>query len=77
MGRINRDAIVAVFLLLICGMFFWASTWIEDMGYGTMGAEAWPRLILYVLTGLTMLYLFQSLRLPAEEKASGEGSRAG
>ena len=73
MGRLNRDVIVAIFLLLFCGVFYAASGQIRDMGYETIGAEVWPRLILVALFALTLVYLFQSLRLPREEGKAGDG----
>jgi hypothetical protein len=58
----NRDTVVAVFLLLFCGVFYAASFQIEQTSYGTIGAEVWPRLILAVLFVLSSVYLFQSVR---------------
>ena len=62
MSAINRDTVVAVFLLLFCGVFFAASFRIEETSYATIGAEVWPRLILAVMFGLSAIYLFQSVR---------------
>ena len=44
-----------------------------DMGYETIGAEVWPRFILVSLFVLTLIYLFQSLRLPPKEGGGGGG----
>ena len=73
MSKLNRDVIVAIFLLVLCGVFFWASGQIKDMGYETIGAEVWPRFILVALLTLTLIYLFQSLRLPPKEGGEGGG----
>ncbi len=62
MNTINRDTVVAVFLLLMCGVFYGASFQIEQTSYGTIGADVWPRLILGVLFVLSAVYLFQSVR---------------
>ena len=35
MTRLNRDAVVALVLLLGCGVFFWATFHIEQTNYGT------------------------------------------
>lgn len=66
--------IVAIFLLALCGVFFWASEQIMSMGYDeTIGAEVWPQFILVGLLVLTVIYLIQSLRLPAREGGEGGG----
>lgn len=72
MSRLNRDTIVAVFLLLFCGVFFAASFQIEQTSYGTIGAEVWPRLILALLVVLSTIYLFQSVRLAPESAGTRE-----
>ncbi len=77
MARLNRDTVVAIFLLLICGIFFWATFDIEDPGYGSMNAAVWPRIILVVLLVLCLAYLAQSLRMRVAEAEPGErGLRA-
>lgn len=76
MSGINRDTIVAVCLLALCGVFFWASFDIREMGYATIGADVWPRLILLALFVLSVIYLFQSLRRTEtgiDEAAEGKG----
>ena len=75
MGRLNRDTYVALFLLFACGVFFWATLQVEDMGYGTIGSEVWPQLILAVLFALTLGYLFQSLRKQQEQPLFEGGVR--
>ena len=72
MTKVNRDAYVAVFLLLFCGVFFAATFYVEDMGYDSMGSEVWPQLILGVLFVLTLAYLFQSLRKGPDESPAQE-----
>ena len=62
MGRLNRDTYVAIVLLLVCGVFFWASFDIRQPDYGTLMPSTWPRVILAVLSLLSLIYLFQSLR---------------
>ncbi len=61
MSRPNRDTVSALVLLCGCGAFFWASTRIRDMGFETLGSEVWPRIILTLLTVLSMVYLLRSL----------------
>ena len=64
MRSVNRDTLCAIFLLLFCATFFWASTFIQDMGYESMGSEVWPRIILVVLTFFSLIYFARSLRGP-------------
>ena len=71
---INRDTYVAVVLLVVCGILFASTFYVEDMGYATIGSEVWPQLILVVLGVLTLAYLFQSLR---KGKGTGEGKGGG
>ena len=75
MTPINRDTAAAIALLVFCGVFFAQTFVIRDMGYATIGAEVWPRLILAVITGLSLLYLRNSLRQGADEDAPGGGFR--
>ncbi len=73
MDRMNRDAAVAIALLIMCGIFFWASFDIRQPDYGVLMPSTWPRIILAILTGLSLVYLFQSLTRP-EETAEDNGS---
>ena len=57
MQRLNRDAIIAIFLLAFCGVFFWASFDIRQPDYGVLLPSTWPRVILAVLAFLSVLYL--------------------
>ena len=59
---IHRDSLIAVFLLLVCGVFLAASFEIEETNYGTMQASLWPQVILAVLALFSLLLLGQSLR---------------
>jgi len=66
MQRLNRDAIIAIFLLAFCGVFFLASFEIRQPDYGVLMPSTWPRVILGVLSLLSLLYLIQSLGAGAE-----------
>lgn len=72
MKAINRDTIVAIFLLLFCGAFYAASFQIEKTTYATIGAEVWPSLILALLFVLSAIYLFQSVRQGPGDEARPE-----
>lgn len=71
---LNRDTIVAIFLLVFCAVMFWATTEIRDPGFEQMGAEVWPRIVLVLLSGLSLAYLVQSLRM---EHAPSGGDEEG
>ena len=67
MTKVNRDAFVATVLLLVCGILFWASFDIRQPDYGVLMPSTWPRVIITVLTILSSIYLFQSLRMDSRE----------
>jgi len=62
MARINRDTLVAIFLLVVCGVFLTASFDIREPDYGQLNPATWPRTIIGVLTLLSLIYLVQSIR---------------
>ncbi|MFQ5994819.1 MAG: tripartite tricarboxylate transporter TctB family protein [Acidiferrobacterales bacterium] len=67
MSRFSRDTLVAIFLLLFCGVFFTTTFSIRETTYGTLGSEVWPRVILIFLSVLSFGYLVQSLRRGKQE----------
>ncbi len=68
MGRFHIDTLVAIFLLLFCGVFLTASFSIRETSYASLGAEVWPRVILIFLTLLSLGYLVQALRHERSEQ---------
>ncbi len=60
--RVNRDVVVALLLLLFCGVFFWESFNIRLTDYGQMNSTVWPRAVLAVLALASVIYLAQALR---------------
>jgi len=62
MQRLNRDSIVAIVLLVACGVFIWASFDIRQPDYGVLMPSTWPRIVLAALTFLSFIYLVDSLR---------------
>ena len=62
MGRLNRDAVIAIVLLMACGILFWSTFSIRVPDYGQLPPSTWPRVILAVLALLSAIYLIQSLR---------------
>ncbi len=62
MNRLNRDTVIAIILMVFCGIFFWASFSIREPDYGVLPTSAWPRVVLVALSVLTVLYFVQSIR---------------
>ena len=77
MGRLNRDILVAIFLLLFCGVFIGASFDIRTPDYGVLKPSTWPQVILGVMTFLCLIYLIQSIRAAPHEDERGTSQRAG
>ncbi len=62
MTRVNRDTAIAIVLLMACGVFLAASFEIRQPDYGQLSPATWPRVIIAILTVLTLIYLVQSIR---------------
>ena len=75
MSRLNRDAVVAIVLLIGCGVFIAASFQIEETSYGTLSSRVWPQILLGVLTVFCLGLLGQAVTAgkPAEPAAEGGG----
>jgi len=52
--KINKDTIVSIFLLIFCGIMINSSYYIEDPGYQGMKASYWPRIILWLLSIMSL-----------------------
>ncbi len=77
MGRLNRDAVIAIVLLMACGILFWSTFSIRVPDYGQLKPSTWPRVVLGVLTLLSAIYLVQSLRRgPEGEPDKGDDGPA-
>jgi TRAP-type C4-dicarboxylate transport system permease small subunit len=63
----NRDSLVALSLILASGSLMLASLEIREPDYGVLSPAAWPRLILIILGGLSVVYLLQSIRMPKKK----------
>lgn len=64
MKRLNRDAITALLLLVMCGVLFQTTFDIREVPFSEMGSEVWPRFILIALSVLSAIYLFRSVTQP-------------
>jgi hypothetical protein len=60
----NRDAITAILLLLLCGVLFWQTFSIREVPFSQLGSDVWPRVVLILLTLLSAVYLFKSMTEP-------------
>lgn len=58
----NRDTLVATFLLVFCGGAFALSFAIPETTYSSISAAAWPRFVIVIVTLLSLIYLGESLR---------------
>ncbi|HUS56088.1 MAG TPA: tripartite tricarboxylate transporter TctB family protein [Thermohalobaculum sp.] len=74
MTRVNRDTLCAIFLLLGCAVLAAASFEIREPDYGQLSPAAWPRLVVGILTLLSVIYLAQSIRKGVPEPTEGESS---
>lgn len=61
MARLNRDTLVALLLLVFCGVMISASLEIEETNYGTMPSSVWPQVVLGILTVFCLVLLGQSI----------------
>jgi putative tricarboxylic transport membrane protein len=61
MLRVNRDVLIAVLILVFCGITYWETTNIADMPFAGKGSEFWPRTVLAFIIGLSVIYLIQSV----------------
>ena len=64
MKTINRDAWVAVLLLVFCGGMYWETYHIQTFESAAMDANLWPRLVVAALAVLSVYYFIQALRKP-------------
>ena len=62
MTRVNRDTVVAILLLVGCGVLLNASFDIREPDYGQLSPATWPRTVVGVLAFLSLIYLVQSVR---------------
>ena len=68
--NIKKDTIVAIFLLLFCGIMINSSFDIEDPGYQGMKASFWPTIVLCLLSIMCLVMLIKSVVTEAENNLS-------
>ena len=64
--NIKKDTIVAISLLLFCGIMINSSFDIEDPGYQGMKASFWPTIVLCLLSIMCLVMLIKSMVTEAE-----------
>jgi len=74
MTRLSRDAVIAIVLLMFCGVMYWASLEIREPDYGVLMPSTWPRIIIVLLAFLSAIYLVQSLRQDASQDVDADPS---
>ena len=75
MQRLSHDAVIAILLLVFCGVLFWSSFDIRQPDYGVLMPSTWPRVIIGVLSFLSLIYLVKSLRGGPEVATTGKPER--
>ena len=76
MGRLSRDVIVSIVLLLFCGFLIHAGFKIRDPQFGELSPAAWPQAVSYVLTTFCLIYFFQSLIANKTDMATARADEA-
>ena len=68
----NRDTIAALCLILASGGLMLASLEIREPDYGVLSPATWPRLIIFILGFLSLIYFIQSMRVPPIKAPSAD-----
>jgi hypothetical protein len=64
---LNRETLIAIFLLAFSGLLGWSSLSIRNPGFGTLSPAVWPQIVVTVLALFSFIYLIQSLRLKPDD----------
>ena len=73
---INKDTIVAIFLLLFCGIMINGSFDIEDPGYQGMKASFWPTIVLCLLSIMSLVMLVKSMMASTDSNLNSENTNS-
>ena len=60
MSKLNQDTLIAIFLIIFCGIMIHNTGYIEDPGYQGMKASFWPTVILWLLSFMSLWLLVKS-----------------
>jgi len=66
----NRDSIVALCLILASAGLMVASFDIREPDYGQLSPATWPRLVIGIISLLSIIYFVQSMRMSQNDKAA-------
>lgn len=77
MRALHKDTIIAILLLLFCGLLAWSSLHIRQPDYGTLRPSTWPQIIVAVLTLFSAIYFVQSLSYPTSGDAGPDDRKPG
>jgi putative tricarboxylic transport membrane protein len=66
MQRINPDVVIALLLMVLCGVFFYETFALQKVYLAIIGSKLWPRVVVVVLFVLSVAYFLQSLRSARE-----------
>jgi putative tricarboxylic transport membrane protein len=66
MRRLNSDTLIAVFLLLVCGVLFHDTFFFRETPLAIVTSDVWPRIVLVLLFIFSAVFLFQSVRADAD-----------
>lgn len=77
MRVLHKDTIIAIVLLLFCGLLAWSSLHIRLPGYGTLKPSTWPQIIVAVLALFSAIYFIQSLSYPAPDGVKADDRKPG
>ena len=77
---LNKDAIVGICLIMICGGLMLASFDIREPDYGVLSPAVWPRLIILIMGVLSLIFFLQSVsgksRIPQTQSASSSQAQS-
>jgi len=77
MRALHKDTIIAILLLLFCGLLAWSSLHIRLPGYGTLKPSTWPQIMVAVLALFSAIYFVQSLSYPSPDGVGAEDRKPG
>jgi len=65
MRRISADVVIALFLLVVCAVFYVETFAYQRVYLSIIGAKLWPRVVVAALFVLSAMFLVQALRAGA------------
>lgn len=75
MRKPNRDVLIALVLLVVCGVFLVKSLDIRDTPYASVQPWVWPQIILVLLTLCVLVLMWQALMREPPSRPAEESRR--